>query len=141
VTGPWGVPADQWRARSARPGQPWVEPWRPGHRPCVLGTVSDPVSRTLLWACERRAPRSSKTPTARTRPSLGAWPSRPCSLRRTPSRVRIPGPSPLRSLYSVRDPRTIGPARARSSGRLQILLFIAAFSSGAHHNRILLSRL
>jgi len=35
----------------------------------------------------------------------------------------------------------IGPARARSSGRRQILLFIAAFSSGAHHNRILLSRL
>jgi hypothetical protein len=31
-------------------------------------------------------------------------------------------------------------ARARSSGRRQIL-FIAAFSSGAHHNRILLSRL
>ena len=38
------------------------------------------------------------------------------------------------------DHRTIGPTRARSSGRRQILLFIAAFSSGAHHNRILLSR-
>ncbi len=38
------------------------------------------------------------------RPFPGAWPSRPCSLRRTPSRVRKPGPSPLRSLYSARKP-------------------------------------
>jgi hypothetical protein len=42
------------------------------------------------------------TPSEQIRPSPGAWPSRPCSLRRTPSRVRTPGPSPLRSLYSAR---------------------------------------
>ncbi len=34
----------------------------------------------------------------RTRPFRRAWPSRPCSLRRTPSRARTPGLSPLRSL-------------------------------------------
>jgi hypothetical protein len=42
------------------------------------------------------------TPSEQIRPSPGAWPSRPCSLRRIPLRVRKPGPSPLRSLYSAR---------------------------------------
>jgi len=51
------------------------------------------------------------------RPFLGAWPSQPCSRRRTPSRVRKPGPSPLRSLYSARIPGPVsrsGAARAPS---------------------------
>jgi hypothetical protein len=79
-------------------------------------------------------------PTARTRPFPGAGPSRPCSLRRTLSRARIPGPSPLRSLNSVRLTRTIRAGPGASSGRRQTLVFIAAFSSSAHHNRSLLPR-
>jgi len=42
--------------------------------------------------------------------------------------------------HSARTTRTIGAGWGTSSGRRQILLFIAAFSSSAHHNRILLSR-
>jgi hypothetical protein len=47
-------------------------------------------------------------PNGQIRPFPEAWPSRPCSLRRTPSRVRKPGPSPLRSLYSARIPGPVG---------------------------------
>jgi hypothetical protein len=80
------------------------------------------------------------TPSERTRPFPGAWPSRPCSLRRTPSRARIPGPSPLRSLYSVRNNRTSQPVRGSAcSVRRQPVLFIAACSSGAHCHLSLLS--
>src|SRR6266446_1780308 len=79
-------------------------------------------------------------PSERTRPFPGAWPSRPCSLRRTPSRVRKPGPSPLRSLYSVRSNRTSQPVRGSAcSVRRQPVLFIAACSSGAHCHLSLLS--
>src|SRR5262249_62153950 len=60
--------------------------------------------------------------------------------RRTLSRVRIPGPSPLRSLYSVRFNRTSQPARGSAcSVRRQPVLFIAACSSGAHCHLSLLS--
>ncbi len=80
------------------------------------------------------------TPSERIRPFPGAWPSRPCSLRRTPSRARIPGPSPLRSLYSVRNNRTSQPVRGSAcSVRRQPVLFIAACSSGAHCHLSLLS--
>ncbi len=80
------------------------------------------------------------TPSERIRPFPGAWPLRPCSLRRTPSRVRKPGPSPLRSLYSVRSIRTSQPVRGSAcSVRRQPVLFIAACSSGAHCHLSLLS--
>ena len=73
------------------------------------------------------------TPNGRTRPFPGAWPSRPCSLPRTPSRVRIPGPSPLRSLYSARKIPDLPAGRGSAcSVRRQLVLFIAACSSGAH---------
>jgi len=132
VTAPWACLRAGWpRAQPARPGRFWVEPWQPGHRLCVQGTAADPACRTLPWACGRQAPRLWRTPTARTRPSPGAWPSRPCSLRRTPSRVRIPGPSPLRSLCSVRDHRT---HRAGPGAKLR------PASDSAVHRRVLIGR-
>jgi hypothetical protein len=71
------------------------------------------------------------TPSARTRPFPGAWPSRPCFPRRTLSRVRIPGPSPLRSLYSVRH---TGPV-SRPGQRV-----LRPASASAVHRRMLIGR-
>ena len=79
------------RACRHRPEPVQRQPWR-----------SRPGPRTPPSACERLVPRWSTRRNEQIRPFPGAWPSRPCSLRRTPSRVRKPGPSPLRSLYSAR---------------------------------------
>ena len=139
-------PRPRWcPGRSGRP-QERPYPRRPaaprasGRLPWLPVPASAAAPRALPSACGPRAPRSSMTPSERTRPFPGAWPSRPCSLRRTPSRARIPGPSPLRSLYSVRSNRTSQPVRGSAcSVRRQPVLFIAACSSGAHCHLSLLS--
>jgi len=62
-----------WRHPLIAPARPW--------RPL-------PGRRTPPWACGLLAPRLSMTPSGQIRPSPGAWPSRPCSQRRIPLRVR-----------------------------------------------------
>ncbi len=71
------------------------------------------------------------TPSERTRPSHRAWPSRPCSLPRTLSRARIPGPSPLRSL-----PRPGQPGPLSRSGAAML----RPASVPAVHRRLLIER-
>ena len=106
-------PAEPGPGRPARaPGRrPWPEPsWR--------GLQALPGG-TRLSVCGRRAPQWWTTPIGRTRPSPGAWPERPCSRRRTPLRVRRPGPWPLLSSWS--EPGRRGPLAGGSTHRCVLI--------------------
>ncbi len=102
-------------------------PARPGRGNLHHGARNGPARRGGSHGADaQRAARQWTMQNGRTRPSLAAWPSRPCSRFRALSRARRPGPLPLLSC--------LGPGRGYTGAdrRYGWGAFIAARSSGAH---------